>query len=290
MGLGAILLAPILPIPKQTYPKSPQPLPKGHFRSTAFNTMPHIVDPEINGSDFTKVIHNDTYPAIDPAKGDHTGHAVFITGASSGIGLTTAHSFARTGASHIALSSIEPFPSDVNETLVQAAKSASRTPEILTFHLDVLDESSITSAVTAIKESFGKLDILVNNAGYMAVPSPIISSNDSTCRRKFEINLRGTYRVTKAFLPLLLSSPSKASAYETSKFAVLRWTDFLVEENREAGLIVMCVHPGAVMTELAEAMPKDTHLTDTPALAADTITFLAQGRREWLGGRNVSCQ
>lgn len=33
-----------------------------------------------------------------------------------------------------------------------------------------------------------------------------------------------------------------------------------------------------------------TGLTDTPALAGDTIAFLTQGRREWLAGRYVSCQ
>jgi NAD(P)-dependent dehydrogenase (short-subunit alcohol dehydrogenase family) len=49
---------------------------------------------------------------------------------------------------------------------------------------------------------------------------------------------------------------SEASAYGTSKFAVLRWTEFSVEMNRRVGLIVFSVHPGA--TELAEAVPRET--------------------------------
>jgi short-subunit dehydrogenase len=43
----------------------------------------------------------------------------------------------------------------------------------------------------------------------------------------------------------------EASAHGKSEFAVLRWTEFLVEENRRVGLIVFSVHPGAIMTKLA---------------------------------------
>jgi NAD(P)-dependent dehydrogenase (short-subunit alcohol dehydrogenase family) len=50
-----------------------------------------------------------------------------------------------------------------------------------------------------------------------------------------------------------------ASAYGASKYAVLRLAEFLMVENAEKGLLAYCVHPGAIMTNLAEAMPKDTH-------------------------------
>jgi NAD(P)-dependent dehydrogenase (short-subunit alcohol dehydrogenase family) len=50
----------------------------------------------------------------------------------------------------------------------------------------------------------------------------------------------------------------EASAHGKSEFAVLRWTEFLVEENRRVGLIVFSVHPGTIMTKLAEAIPRET--------------------------------
>ncbi|CZR65374.1 uncharacterized protein PAC_15274 [Phialocephala subalpina] len=245
--------------------------------------MPHIVDPKINDeisitSAFTKI--KDTFGKLD----------ILVNNAGY-------------------MATLSPISTTDDSTYWRTFEINLRgTYRVTKAFLPLLLSSP--SAFTKIKDTFGKLDILVNNAGYMATLSPISTTDDSTYWRTFEINLRGTYRVTKAFLPLLLSSPSglktivnlnsvaahtirlEASAYGTSKFAVLRWTDFLVEENRDSGLIAFCVHPGFVMTKLAEAMPKETYawLTDTPALAADMITFLTQGRREWLAGQYVSCQ
>ena len=81
--------------------------------------------------------------------------------------------------------------------------------------------------------------------------------------------------VTRAFLPLLLESEDKtvvnissvgahvtrvgASAYQMTKFALLRFSEFLVAEYGEKGLLSFAVHPGGVMTELAKNMPSFTH-------------------------------
>lgn len=83
--------------------------------------------------------------------------------------------------------------------------------------------------------------------------------------------------MTKTFLPLLLNFENglktivnlnsvaahnlriNASAYGITKTAMLRFTEFLMVENADQGLLAYCVHPGAIMTKLAEAMPKETH-------------------------------
>jgi NAD(P)-dependent dehydrogenase (short-subunit alcohol dehydrogenase family) len=227
------------------------------------------------GLNFTKILHSDTYPTINPTtKSNHSGHAVFITGASSGIGLATALSYAKAGASHIGLASLDTFPSGIVETLRDVAKSGNHPePNINILQLNVLDQESIDMAASGIATAFKKLDILINCAGFMPPAAAISSSDDEEYWRTFEVNLRGTYRVTKAFLPLLLQNSgglkivinfssvaahnlrTDYSAYGISKYAILRFTEFLMAENAEAGLVAYCVHPGAILTKLAERMP-----------------------------------
>ncbi|EXJ92176.1 hypothetical protein A1O3_00726 [Capronia epimyces CBS 606.96] len=65
----------------------------------------------------------------------------------------------------------------------------------------------------------------------------------------------------------------------------------MLVEHAADGLLAYSVHPGGIMTRLAEAMHQDTHsaLTDNPALTGDTIAFLTHERRPWLAGRYLSC-
>ncbi|KAI2465394.1 hypothetical protein F4781DRAFT_409436, partial [Annulohypoxylon bovei var. microspora] len=127
--------------------------------------------------------------------------------------------------------------------------------------------------------------------------------------RTMEVNLKGVYLMSKYFVPLLLSTPEDlrtmvninsvaahslrpmASAYGTSKLAVLKLTEFLMVEVGSKGLLAYSVHPGAVLTELAEkGMPPETllALSDNVNLAGDTVTWLSSERREWLAGRYIS--
>jgi NAD(P)-dependent dehydrogenase (short-subunit alcohol dehydrogenase family) len=82
-----------------------------------------------------------------------------------------------------------------------------------------------------------------------------------------------------------------ASAYQTSKLALVRFTEFINSEYGEQGILSFAVHPGGVMTELSSGMPEASHhlLQDKPALAADTFVWLTAERREWLAARYISC-
>ncbi|RDW58304.1 hypothetical protein BP5796_12234 [Coleophoma crateriformis] len=153
------------------------------------------------------------------------------------------------------------------------------------------------AAAQAVAETFGRLDVLINNAGFMTNALPIVDSVESEYWRTFEVNLRGVYLVTKAYLPLLLGGLKtvlnvnsvaahnlrpEASAYGTSKLAVLILTEFLMVEGAPKGLLAYSVHPGAIMTKLAEAMPQSTfaNLTHKPEMVADTIVSLTQKKRD----------
>jgi NAD(P)-dependent dehydrogenase (short-subunit alcohol dehydrogenase family) len=235
---------------------------------------------------------------------------VFITGGNRGIGKAIAMAFARAGASFIGLGANDGF-GNVKEELEAAAKTAGRrsTPMVLLLDLDVTNSGATSRAADEVRQKFGRLDILCNNSGFMTPALPVIESDQDLWWKTFEVNLKGVYLMARAFIPLLTETTDglktvvntnsvashnlrvNASAYGTSKWAVLTLTEFLLVELAGEGIVAYSLHPGGIMTRLAEAMPQETHaaLTDTPQLAGDTIAFLTQTRREWLSGRYLSC-
>ncbi|KAF2138425.1 uncharacterized protein K452DRAFT_300972 [Aplosporella prunicola CBS 121167] len=261
-----------------------------------------------SGANFTPTIHTDTYPYIAARTANLAGKAVFITGASRGIGRATALSFARAGASHIAIAARGSL-AHLEAELQAAAQSAGKpVPQTLSVAVDVTDAASVAAAVAAIEAAFGRLDVLVNNAGYLETFAPLADTDPADWWRAWEINVKGPFLVTRALLPLLLRSENGdktvisvssitahmlqcgGSAYMTSKLALLRLHEFVCAEYGGQGVLAYCIHPGAVVTDLANGMPEESKhiLIDQPQLAADTLVWLCKERREWLAGRYVS--
>lgn len=252
-------------------------------------------------------VRKDTYPFIAPAKADLTGKSVLITGASKGIGKATAISFAVAGCSKILLVARSDM-ADVETAVKDAAKRANRSqPLVHSIKVDITSDDSVrVASETAADMLGGSLDILINNAGYLEEWKPIAESNPSEWWWTWEVNIKGTYLATRYFVPLLLKSPTKtiinissggahvmfpgASGYQTTKFALCRLTEFIDREYYQQGLIAISVHPGGIKTELAMNMPPERQsvLTDTLELAADTLVWLSRERRDWLSGRFVS--
>ncbi|KUJ09627.1 NAD(P)-binding protein [Mollisia scopiformis] len=264
--------------------------------------------PVNNGFQFVSTRHHDTYPFIDPTtQSDHTNHYVLVTGASKGVGRATAISFARAGAAGIALGARSDFGT-LEQEIQSAAKAASKpAPKVLKLELDVADYASVEKAAKVVEKEFGKLDVLINNAGYLGDWVPVADTDPKGWWRNYEINVGGTYHVSKAFMPLLLKSGQKtivnvtsagahglgpgASGYQGSKFALLRFTEFLMVDYQDQGLLAYAVHPCGTRTELGENMPEHMYrvFTDTPEIAADAMVFLTSKKRDWLAGRYVDC-
>ncbi|KAK3620970.1 hypothetical protein LTR56_022780 [Elasticomyces elasticus] len=259
-----------------------------------------------NGWDFVDTLHDNTYDYVDPKNVDLSGRTVFLTGASKGIGRETALSFARAGVSNIAIGARSSLDA-LEKGLQSAARQAGRqVPQILAFHLDVADYASVERAAAEVEKAFGSLDIMINNAGYCEPFMNILDSKPEEWIRSFQVNVFGTYHVTRAFLPLLLKTPNGmkqivnltsigsalvmpgGSGYNTSKLAISRFTECISAEYPE--VLSYSVHPGGVATELASGLPEALLplLTDKPQLAADTMVWLTAERREWLQGRYIS--
>ena len=197
-------------------------------------------------SQFTSTIYHDTYDFISTVRGDFTGRRVLVTGASKGIGQSTAVAFARAGYSHIALLARSSVSCTVNKAKEAAQASGYREPQLLALEADLTSAASIDAAALTVRSAFGSLDILINNAGYLETWKPMIDSEPDDWWRTWEVNVKGTYLVNRAFMPLLLKSQEKtmitvtsagawfttpgASAYQGSKTAQVRMNNHLTTE------------------------------------------------------------
>lgn len=208
-----------------------------------------------------------------------------ITGASKGIGRSTAIAYARAGASYIALGARSSLDSIEPEVLAAAKEAGHQTPKILLLNLDISSRSSITSATETVKKEFGgKLDILINNAAVLEKWATITESDEDVYWNSWEVNYRGLYWMTKSFLPLILEESggeglktivnltsagalnlaNGASAYQTTKFAVLKFSEFVMVEYGPKGVLCFAVHPGGVPTGMGLNMPEFMHPSKSP--------------------------
>lgn len=128
---------------------------------------------------------------------------VFITGASRGIGKAIALKLAAEGANIvIAAKSIEENPKLGGTIYTAAAEIDEAGGKALPVPCDIRDEIQIENAVEKAAEKFGRIDILINNASAIS-----LTSTEQTNTKRFDlvhdINVRGTFFVSKACIPYL---------------------------------------------------------------------------------------
>jgi NAD(P)-dependent dehydrogenase (short-subunit alcohol dehydrogenase family) len=270
----------------------------------------------LSGGGFTATSHSTTYDYISPLRLNLAGKHVLITGAAweNGIGFATAMAFARAGASAIAIADLHGVADDLAEKVKLAASEAGRLkPLVLNCTVDITKQESVEALYDSVLQGFdGRLDILINNAAYMEPYKLFLDADPDLYWRTWEVNIRGLFNMARAFLPLqlqtyasnaslctminvassgALTARTESSSYRTSKLAILRWTESLQLEYGDQGLLAYCVNPGAIQTKITENLPEQarTKLPHRPDIAGDTIAWLAAERKEWLGGRYVSC-
>ncbi|KUJ11055.1 putative oxidoreductase ucpA [Mollisia scopiformis] len=270
--------------------------------------------PAYLGVTYITPIHHNIYPSIDP-----TSHSlaqpekvVLITGASKGIGRSIALSYAKANVACLVL--VSRTASDLDRVVAEI-KALNTEIRVRTFAVDATSEDGVQRVKDEVIKEEGRLDVLVNNAGASTPWVPIPESPASDYWRTFEINVKSPFLFLHAFLPLLKETGEKtgkgtdiinvssigahatmpgASAYQVSKLALLRLSEFVDVEFGQNGAVtgVRCVaiHPGGVKTDLtansSEAVKSS--LVDTPELAGGFCVWLTSEDRAWLRGRYLS--
>ncbi|CAB0150325.1 Putative oxidoreductase SadH [Pseudidiomarina piscicola] len=186
------------------------------------------------------------------------GKSVWLTGASSGIGLAMAQQLAEAGA-HLILTSRRA------DTLEQVRLSLQH-PE--RHQVLALDLSQPETAVTHAQSELGDqvIDLLINNAG-VSQRSRILDTDLSVYRQLMEIDYFGVVALTKFVLPRMIErhnghivtvssvagkvGTKLRSGYNGAKFGVIGFMDSLRAETAEHGIAVTSILPGFINTQVA---------------------------------------
>jgi len=213
---------------------------------------------------------------------DLTGKVALITGASRGIGLAIAESFASYGAK-VVLSSRK------QEALDQAAeKIQTQGGEAFPFAAHTGDSESIRELVEKSVERFGGVDILVNNAATNPHFGPILTSEESHWDKILGVNLKGYFRTIKACTDSMiqrgggkviniasvagLTYQQGMGIYGISKAGVIMLTKTLAVELAKDNIQVNAIVPGFIQTRFSQV------LWETPENHEKIISMIPQGR------------
>ncbi|WP_372715064.1 SDR family oxidoreductase [Ilyobacter sp.] len=180
---------------------------------------------------------------------------ILITGASSGIGKTTAKFFQEKGWNVIATMRSPEKEEELN-----------KLENVLVTRLDVTDSKSIDTAVSEGIDKFGKIDALLNNAGYGAIGIFEAFSMEQI-RRQYDVNVIGLFETTKKILPHFRKNKSGVilnissvggrvafpvtSLYHGTKYAIEGFTESLYYEMKAIGVKVKLIEPGFIKTDFA---------------------------------------
>jgi NAD(P)-dependent dehydrogenase (short-subunit alcohol dehydrogenase family) len=137
-----------------------------------------------------------------------TDRTLVVSGGSRGIGLAIALGAARHGANVVLLAkTAEPHPKLPGTVYTAAAEIEAAGGKAVAVVGDVRSEEDVARAVDAAVKEFGGVDICINNASAIATdPTETLSAKKFDLMQ--QINIRGTFLLTKACLPLLRNSPN----------------------------------------------------------------------------------
>lgn len=188
-----------------------------------------------------------------------------ITGAGQGIGKTTAHLFAREGASIIVADiNLEHAQTTANEITANGGKA-------IAVNVNVASLKECEALAKTAVEKFGTIDILVNNAG-ITRDATLAKMTEEQFDQVISVNLKGVFNMTKAVTPVMvekgygkvvntssvvgLYGNFGQTNYVAAKSGVIGMTKVWAREFGRKGITVNAVAPGFIATDMIATVPE----------------------------------
>nr|WP_293844194.1 oxidoreductase [uncultured Arsenicibacter sp.] len=216
---------------------------------------------------------------------------VLITGASSGMGKSTANLLHSQGY-----------------TVYGAARRTDEMDDLKAhgmgiISLDLTQDDSIVNAVGTLLAREGRIDVLINNAGYGSYGAVEDVPLDEA-RRQFEVNLFGMARLTQLVVPAMRQQKSgrivnissmggkiytpMGAWYHATKHAVEGWSDCLRLELKPFGIDVVIVEPGGIKTPWGEIAAANLEKTSGKGAYANMAGQVAESTRKMYAGNQMT--
>lgn len=229
-----------------------------------------------------------------------------VTGGCRGIGKAIVKRFAEEGSFVFALDYI--LPKD-NEVFIEDESIKSNVKCI---QVDVTSETSVNKAIEEVLNDKKRIDILVNNAG-ITRDNLILRLNESDWDAVLNTNLKGAFLCSKAVARTMMGQRNGRiinigsivgtignagqANYSASKAGLIGLTKSLAKEFASRNILVNCVAPGFVLTEMTEKLTeeqKSAYLVNiplkrgaNPSEIASVVAFLASEDSNYITGQVI---
>ena len=193
-----------------------------------------------------------------------SGRVAIVTGAARGIGLATARLLAERGHRVVAV--------DLDEERGRAEAARYEAEPVA---VDVTDRAAVDGLVRDVVERLGGVDVLVNNAGVAGRSLPTWELTDDDWQSVVALNLSGPFYCCRAALPPMRErgwgrivnvasiagkeGNPNAVPYSATKAGVIGMTKAIAKEVATDGILVNCVTPAVIRTEILEQV-SEAHL------------------------------
>jgi len=230
-----------------------------------------------------------------------------ITGASQGIGKTTAELFSKSGAHVVCIARNEEKIKNLANTISKNGHSASYNS------CDISDGDLFQDTIKSVINDYGKIDILINNAG-ITRDSLVLRMKNHQWDEVLNTNLKGAFYATKSVLRSMMKNKygriinitsivglqgnSGQSNYSASKAGLIGFSQSVAKEVASRGITINCIAPGWIETEMTSDLPQDIKSeiiksipigkTGTTEDIAYTALFLASKESKYITGQTIT--
>ena len=218
---------------------------------------------------------------------DLNGKIAIVTGGAMGNGLGIVKTFLQLGATVVILD----YSDKLRNTLSKLVKISRN---VIGYQVDITNKEMVNKIVDTVYKKYGKIDILVNNAG-VAKLVKFEEMTDEVRDFHIDINIKGTWNVTKAVYPYMVKNkygkivnlssvtgPKVADpgevAYATTKAALIGFTKSLAIEGAKSNITVNAILPGYIMTPMVEGIALDSNANDPDSVIKGIADGIPMGR------------